>query len=228
MRESFNNFLANNLNPAQQKAVLHESGSILVVAGAGSGKTRVITARITHLILNKNIPASAIIALTFTNKAAQEMKERIASFLDTHAELPFVGTFHSYCVQFLKKYNTYLSTPFVSILDSDDQQKMIQGILHRNNVQKQFTPKSIAHHISQMKNQTIDSKNNPSDYLPHPMLTEICKAYETEKKASQCLDFDDLLLETLRLLRNNTFIKNQFLQSKDNFCKGRVLLSGAN
>src|SRR5438105_15954807 len=102
MRDSFNNFLQNNLNPSQQKAVMHEAGSILVVAGAGSGKTRVITARITHLILNKNVLASSIIALTFTNKAANEMKERIASFLGHHAELPFVGTFHSYCVQILK------------------------------------------------------------------------------------------------------------------------------
>jgi DNA helicase-2/ATP-dependent DNA helicase PcrA len=210
MHESFNNFITNNLNPAQQKAVLHEAGSVLVVAGAGSGKTRVITARITHLIVNKNVPASSIVALTFTNKAAHEMKERIASFLDNHADLPFVGTFHAYCVQLLKKYNAHLPIPFVSIIDSDDQQKMIQGILQRNNVHKQFTAKSVAHHISQMKNHAVDASSNTSDYLPHPMLTEIFNAYEAEKRASKCLDFDDLLLETLKLLKNNTVIKQQF------------------
>lgn len=80
MHDSFNEFITKNLNPAQQKAVLHEDGPILVIAGAGSGKTRVITTRITHLILNKHVPPASLIALTFTNKAATEMKERIASF----------------------------------------------------------------------------------------------------------------------------------------------------
>jgi DNA helicase-2/ATP-dependent DNA helicase PcrA len=210
MRDSFNNFLEKNLNPSQQKAVQHESGSVLVVAGAGSGKTRVITARITNLIINKNVPASSIIALTFTNKAASEMKERIASFLGHQDTLPFVGTFHSYCVQLLKKYHEYLPNPFVSILDSDDKQKMVQGILQRNGLQKQFTAKNIAHMISQMKNH-IDAKSQPSmEYLSHPMLTDVYNAYETEKKASQCLDFDDLLLEALRLFKNNSVVKNKF------------------
>jgi len=210
MRNSFNNFLENNLNPSQQKAVHHESGPVIVVAGAGSGKTRVITARITNLILNKNVPASSIIALTFTNKAAAEMKERIASFLGHHEELPFVGTFHSYCVQLLKKYHEYLPHPFFSILDSDDKQKMIQGILQRNGLQKQFTAKNIAHMISQMKNHLDESSQPSTEYLSHPMLTDIFNAYETEKRASKCLDFDDLLLETLHLFKKNSVIKSKF------------------
>jgi DNA helicase-2/ATP-dependent DNA helicase PcrA len=213
MRDSFNTFLENNLNPSQQTAVYHENGPILVVAGAGSGKTRVITARITNLILNKNVPASSIIALTFTNKAATEMKERIASFLGYHQELPFIGTFHSYCVQLLKKNQAYLAHPFISILDSDDKQKMIQGILQRNGLQKQFTAKNIAHMISQMKNHTDDSSQPTTEYPSHPMLTEIFNTYETEKKASQCLDFDDLLLEALRLLKKNNSVRNT-LQEK--------------
>lgn len=210
MRDSFNNFLEKNLNPSQHQAVHHETGAILVIAGAGSGKTRVITARITHLILNKNVPPSSIVALTFTNKAATEMKERIASFLGHHNELPFVGTFHSYCVQLLKKYQEYLPHPFLSILDSDDKQKMIQGILQRNNLQKQFTAKNISHMISQMKNH-IDEKSQPAtEYLSHPMLTDVFNAYEAEKKASQCLDFDDLLLQALDLFKKNSFIKHKF------------------
>lgn len=210
MRDSFNNFLEKNLNQSQQKAVNHESGAILVIAGAGSGKTRVITTRITHLILNKNIPASSIVALTFTNKAANEMKERIASFLGHHTELPFVGTFHSYCVQLLKKYQEHLPNPFFSILDSDDKQKMIQGILQRNGLQKQFTAKNIAHMISQMKNHIDDSTQPTTEYLSHPMITDIVNAYETEKRASKCLDFDDLLLEALKLFKTNSVIRNKF------------------
>jgi DNA helicase II / ATP-dependent DNA helicase PcrA len=210
MRDSFNNFLEKNLNPSQHQAVQHESGAVLVVAGAGSGKTRVITARITNLIINKNVPAQAIIALTFTNKAAAEMKERIASFLGHHDVLPFVGTFHAYCVQLLKKYHEYLPHPFVSILDSDDKQKMIQAILLRNGLQKQFTAKNISHMISQMKNH-IDEKSQPAtEYLSHPMLTDIYNAYETEKRASKCLDFDDLLLQALYLFKNNSVVKNKF------------------
>ena len=210
MRDSFNNFLQNNLNPSQQKAVNHETGSVLVVAGAGSGKTRVITARITHLILNKGVAASSIVALTFTNKAATEMKERIASFLGDRTDLPFVGTFHSYCVQILKKHQDHLAHPFFSILDSDDQQKMLQAILQRNGLQKQFTPKNTAYQISQMKNHSVDPSQLATEHLGHPILTDIFNAYETEKKASKTLDFDDLLLETLRLLQKNSVIRNQF------------------
>lgn len=210
MRDSFNTFLQNNLNPSQQKAVHHETGSVLVVAGAGSGKTRVITARITHLILNKHVNPSSIIALTFTNKAANEMRERIASFLGNQTSLPFIGTFHSYCVQLLKRYHEHLPNEFFSILDSDDQQKMIQAILQRNGLQKQFTAKNVSYQISQMKNHTVDPAHPATEQLTHPMLTEIYNAYETEKKASKALDFDDLLLETLRLFKKNNVVKNRF------------------
>jgi DNA helicase-2/ATP-dependent DNA helicase PcrA len=204
MRDTFNTFLKNNLNPSQQKAVYHETGPVLVVAGAGSGKTRVITARITHLIVNKNISPSSIIALTFTNKAAHEMRERIATFLGGRTDLPFIGTFHSYCVQLLKKYQEHLPHEFMSILDSDDQQKMLQAILQRNGLQKQFTAKNVAYQISQMKNHTIDPAHPATEQLTHPMLVEIYNAYETEKKASKALDFDDLLLETLRLFKKTS------------------------
>jgi DNA helicase-2/ATP-dependent DNA helicase PcrA len=210
MRDAFNTFLQDNLNPSQHKAVHHETGSVLVVAGAGSGKTRVITARITHLILNKNVHPSSIIALTFTNKAALEMRERIASFLGNQTTLPFIGTFHSYCVQLLKKHHEHLPNEFFSILDSDDQQKMIQAILQRNGLQKQFTAKNVSYQISQMKNHTVDPAHPATEQLTHPMLTEIYNAYETEKRASKALDFDDLLLETLRLFKKNSVIKNKF------------------
>ena len=96
LRASFNTFITSELNDIQQQAVTHQSGSLLVIAGAGSGKTRVITARIAHMILNEQVPSQSIVALTFTNKAAKEMRERIIHFLGgTHYGIPFIGTFHS-------------------------------------------------------------------------------------------------------------------------------------
>src|SRR3990167_1929828 len=109
---NFQEFIANKLNPAQQQAVTTTDGVLLVIAGAGSGKTRVITARIANLILNAQVKPTSILALTFTNKAAQEMQERVAHFLaqaqpDTALnERPFVGTFHAYCLQLLKRHRS--------------------------------------------------------------------------------------------------------------------------
>lgn len=114
-KKQFYTFIKTNLNPAQKKAVTHGEGALLVIAGAGSGKTRVITARITHLMLKKNVGPRSIVALTFTNKAANEMKERIGHFLGHDRELPFVGTFHSYCVRLLKRNGTLLDLPTFSI-----------------------------------------------------------------------------------------------------------------
>jgi len=204
---SFDTFLENDLNPAQKQAATHNNGAILVIAGAGSGKTRVITARITHLIINKNVLPSTIVALTFTNKAANEMKNRIAQFLGSNHELPFVGTFHAYCVQILKKNPDLLTTPFFSILDSSDQQKLIKAILQRNNLHKRFTAKSVSYQISQMKNHSTDPDKLAQNYLTNPLLYDIYQAYEKEKRASKCLDFDDLLLKTLQLFKKNRIFK---------------------
>ncbi|MGB8366838.1 MAG: UvrD-helicase domain-containing protein, partial [Candidatus Babeliales bacterium] len=207
-KSSFNLFLKNELNQAQKEAVLHDSGALLVIAGAGSGKTRVITARITHLIINKNVLPSTIVALTFTNKAANEMKKRIAQFLGTNTRLPFVGTFHSYCVQLLKKNSALLPSPFFSILDEDDKQKLIKAILQRNNLHKQFTARSVSYQISQMKNHTTKPATTAQNYLASPLLFDIYQTYEKEKRASKCLDFDDLLLETFHLFNKNQTFKN--------------------
>ncbi len=206
----FNIFLTEQLNKAQQKAVQYQKGSILVIAGAGSGKTRVITARITHLIINNHVLPSSITALTFTNKAANEMKKRIASFLGNHHELPFIGTFHSYCVRLLKQNQERLVTPFFSIMDQDDQHKMIKNILQRCGLHKQIAPKTAAYQISQMKNHTADPGQLPKEHLLNPLLEDVYQAYETEKRASKCLDFDDLLLEALRLFKQHRDFKKDF------------------
>lgn len=207
---SFQTFLETRLNPTQRKAVVQKNGSLLVVAGAGSGKTRVITARIAYLILNEGVSPRSIIALTFTNKAAKEMHDRIAMFLGEEENIPFIGTFHGYCLRLLKKNSHLLPSPFVTILDDQDQQTLLSKILGRSgDGEKKITAKQVSYQISQLKNQlaqpTVDSFDNP-------LLFDIYKAYEHEKRLSRALDFDDLLLETLNLFRNNPAFKMDFQQ----------------
>lgn len=203
-------FISTNLNAQQQAAVQHTSGSVLVVAGAGSGKTRVITARIAHLMITHKIPASAIIALTFTNKAAQEMHQRIGAFLAPGTPLPFVGTFHAYCLRLLKQYTSLLEQPFITLLDAEDARTIIDGIIKRNNLQKIVTSKSIQHQISLYKNQLL-TPNSPSNVSRNDqLLLDIYGAYEQEKIINKCLDFDDLLLQILRIFKKNNEFRTHF------------------
>jgi DNA helicase-2/ATP-dependent DNA helicase PcrA len=201
---SFDTFVTTVLNEPQQQAVMHHEGSVLVVAGAGSGKTGVITARITNLIMHGDVHPDQLIALTFTNKAANEMKERIAQFLPEDSQLPFVGTFHAYCLRILKRHASRLPYPFAGILDTDDQQKIIKNILHKNGLQKKLTPKQVSFHISHIKNHNIDP-NIASSKQTNSLMHELYLAYEHEKKLSHCLDFDDLLLATLTLFNAPDF-----------------------
>ena len=210
-QEDFNSFLTTQLNKQQLQAVQQEAGSLLVIAGAGSGKTRVITARIAHLLLNQHVLPSELIALTFTNKAAREMQERIKNFLGTTTNLPFIGTFHSYCLRLLKAHNHLLDAPFVSILDSDDQQKMLHDIIQRHAAQKQITAKKLAYQISHITNQKIDESGDV--YENNRLLYDLHMAYEHEKRLSKCLDFDDLLLHTRTLFTNNKEFRANFQQT---------------
>lgn len=208
---TFETFLTQQLNDAQQQAVIPKCGALLVVAGAGSGKTRVITARIAHLILNESVPPHGIIALTFTNKAANEMKERIARFLGRDRQLPFIGTFHSYCLKLLKTNSEYLAQPFLSILDEDDQEKLLSGIIQRSGLTKRITAKQLSYQISQIKNQMQDPLAY-SGSIDAKLLTDLYNAYEREKKLSKSLDFDDLLIEGLALFSKHPAFKSQFQQ----------------
>ena len=144
-----------DLNNEQQKAVLHTDGPLLVIAGAGSGKTRVITNRIAHMILNNNISAMAIIALTFTNKAAQEMKERIQTSLGEHYQLPFIGTFHSYCLYLLRRHKEFLPFENFSIFDEDDKHALLTQLLKKSPLYKRQTAQQLSYLISKLKNQTL-------------------------------------------------------------------------
>lgn len=199
-----------HLNDAQKQAVMHERGPLLVIAGAGSGKTRVITTRIAYLMAHHQVEASALIALTFTNKAATEMKTRIKTLIGNDHALPFVGTFHAYCVRLLKENRHIIETPFLSILDSDDQKKLIQTILQQNNLHKQIAARQAVYYISQMKNKNRSFEKPTAHSFDHPIMLDIYKEYEEQKRASKALDFDDLLLEAVRLFKNNQSFKHQF------------------
>src|SRR3989304_1208093 len=128
IKKTFNEFVKNSLNDPQRAAVKKETGALQVIAGSGSGKTRVITSRIANLIINHGVEPRSIVALTFTNKAAGEMKQRLAGTFQTYHQLPFIGTFHSYCLMQLRTHARLLPFPSFSIMDADDQQDLIKKI----------------------------------------------------------------------------------------------------
>ncbi len=202
-QQSFTTFFDSQLNSAQQQAVKHAVGPLLVIAGAGSGKTRVITARIVHLISQQGVLPTAIVALTFTNKAAQEMRARITKFLANTPVLPFIGTFHSYCLQLLKMNAQFLPFSPFTIMDADDQLKLIGSIVNRMHMGKKVSAKQVAYHISNLKNNALEKHADP-------LVRKVFEQYEAEKKASHCFDFDDLLLETLRIFKKHPEFKAQF------------------
>lgn len=188
------------LNATQEAAVLTITGSTLIIAGAGSGKTRVITSRIAHLLQSGAGTASSIVALTFTNKAAKEMKERISK--QTHL-MPFVGTFHAYCLTLLKKYGHQIGLDSFTIMDSSDQEKLIHDIVKNYNSSK-INPKQMVYHISNAKNAiAIGEQYYLFEY--DVAMQEILVKYEAAKKFSKCLDFDDLIIKTVELFHKPEF-----------------------
>jgi len=211
VQETFNAFLEKDLNKQQCEAVKTSSGGLLVVAGAGSGKTRVITSRIAHLIINEGVEPSAIVGLTFTNKAAGEMKERLAHMFAGHYTLPFVGTFHGYCLLLLRTNSQFLEFKTFSILDGDDQVDLIKRILKKYGLTKQLVASSVISQISRYKNKA-HALAVFDEQWSHPMVKDIFLEYESEKTRSHCLDFDDIIIHVLRLFKSNATFKKQFQQ----------------
>lgn len=192
------------LNPHQQEAVSTIEGAVLVVAGAGSGKTRVITTRMAQLIQD-GVPPQSIVALTFTNKAANEMKERLKKSLGTAHLLPFVGTFHSYCLLLLRRYPYIAPFEPFSIMDSDDQEALLKRLLKGHGLDKQISSTQLLHTISQFKNK----QESADEFFVQPVLKELYAAYEKEKKNAHLCDFDDLLVHVLNALEKNPTFKAQ-------------------
>ena len=192
--------LLNSLNKEQKTAVEQHNGTMLVCAGAGSGKTRVIIARIAYLIHN-NVPPESIIAVTFTNKAANEMKERLSALFPDLYALPYIGTFHAFCLRTLKTYQSLLGIAPFTLLDESDQRKMVHDILKRSGLDKEYRARSVIGYISHRKN-SIHASDNAA--TANSNLEMVYETYEKEKSAAYCYDFDDLLLEIVRHLHNNT------------------------
>ncbi len=200
--------ILSGLNPEQQKAVQHGDGPLLILAGAGSGKTKTLTHRIAYLIAEKQLSPQEILAVTFTNKAAGEMRTRLARLLGQDSEsrgfMPWMGTFHSIAVRILRFYGENIEIPknFV-ILDEADRLSLVKSAMREIHItDKQFQPRSIAGMISGAKN---DLKS-PEDYasiakMPiQQVVAEVYPRYERLRKEGKALDFDDLLIETVRLL----------------------------
>ncbi|MBA3954025.1 UvrD-helicase domain-containing protein [Candidatus Dependentiae bacterium] len=212
-RSAFSHFFDTALNPEQKQVVAPESGVLLVCAGAGSGKTRVITSRIAHLVLEHNVPAHSILALTFTNKAAREMKERVHSFLGQTPHLPYVGTFHSYCLRLLKSNPHLLPFGVFSLIDSDDQEKIVRALLTKNGLNKKIAPKQVISFISRVKNDALNAVEREELYSQDRIFRDLYFAYENEKNIAHCLDFDDLLTYTLALFEKSPNFKQAFQQN---------------
>jgi len=199
--------LLKGLNDEQKKAVLHVDGPLLILAGAGSGKTRVLTNRIAYLIKEKNVYPSSILAITFTNKAAKEMRERIDGLIENVSDSIWVSTFHSMCVRILRRDIEKIDydRSFV-IFDYTDQQTVVKDCLKELNLnEKNFAPKSVLGDIGRAKDELIDPATYAKMYAADFRMSKIAKIYELyQKKLKQnnALDFDDIIMLTIKLFSN--------------------------
>ena len=199
------------LNDRQREAVLHTEGPLLIMAGAGSGKTRVITQKIAYLIEEKGVFPGNILAITFTNKAANEMKERVAKLLNTNVDSMWIGTFHSICVRILRRDIDKIGYErSFTIYDRDDQITLIRECIKELDVDKtMYKESSVLAKIGSLKDEQIDPeeyiKENYGDYRERK-IGELYHLYEKKLKQYNALDFDDLLIKAVELLRKDNEI----------------------
>ena len=207
--------LTRGLNDRQREAVTHAGSPLLILAGAGSGKTRVLTHRIAYLLATGRARAGQILAITFTNKAAAEMRERAGALVGDDARRMWVSTFHSACVRLLRYEHEAagLSSSF-TIYDAQDSQRLIQMVLKAQDVDiKRFTPKMVAARISDAKNELIGPARYAELAGKDPVSRIVAAAYveyDKRMRASNALDFDDLIMRTVELLRDNPLIAEHY------------------
>jgi len=198
------------LNPSQIQAIEAINGPVLIMAGAGSGKTRVLTHRYAHLVKHHNVDVEQILAITFTNKAAEEMKSRISKLLNLKISPKWISTFHSLCVKILRIHGDKIGYKSnFTIYDQSDSNKVIRNCMSENNVDlKQYSPKRFQAHISNLKNSMIspgEALENAESFF-EVKVAEIYSSYEKKLIIANSMDFDDLLIKTVELLQTNESI----------------------
>jgi DNA helicase-2/ATP-dependent DNA helicase PcrA len=211
------NFI-DELNPQQREAVLYTEAPLLVLAGAGSGKTRVITYKIAYLIKELDIPEDNILGVTFTNKAAGEMKARVAKLLNKGASDVWLGTFHSTAVKILRRYGPYVGiNNNFSILDEDDQTSLIKEVITELNLDiKRYPPGGFIEKISRAKESLIDPVTYGEfvESYYESIVAKVYQKYQEKLMQNQALDFDDLLMYLVKLFRENekilSYYQNKF------------------
>lgn len=211
------NVFLKGMNPKQAEAVTATEGPLLIMAGAGSGKTRVLTRRIAYLIEEKLINPWNILAITFTNKAAREMKERVNGLLGAGGEDVWISTFHSMCVRILRRDVDHIGySRNFTIIDSSEQLTLMKRVVKELNIDpKKYDPRSLLGAISNAKNELL----TPADYEAQQggffeqMVAKCYQLYQKELRRNQCMDFDDLIMVTIRLFQDNEEVL-QFYQRK--------------
>ncbi len=206
--------LLNELNPQQQQAVAAPPGPILVLAGPGSGKTRVLTFRIAYLIAALGVPAYQILAVTFTNKAAREMESRVASLLGGKADGLWLGTFHAICGRILRREAAYLPIDHnYVIFDADDQAALVKRVIREKGLnEKDYRPRVVLSKISMAKNDLIGPDEYPILTFRDDTIKSIYQGYQDYLIASNAMDFDDMLLYTANLLEAHPEVRQKYSQ----------------
>jgi len=199
------------LNPAQREAVLAAQGPVLILAGAGSGKTRVITHRIAHLILEQGVPSERVLAVTFTNKAAGEMKSRAEALLEGHRFAGWISTFHSLCVRILRREAAAAGlSPHFLIYDEDDQLSLLKAVLRSLEVSEKLNPpRQILSRVSACKNAGRTDWEQDGSFGA-AIFARIAQGYQDALAKAQALDFDDLLLRTVALFDQHPAVRDAY------------------
>lgn len=203
------------LNKPQKEAVFHTEGPLLILAGAGSGKTRVLTHRIAYLIEEKGVNPWNILAITFTNKAAEEMRQRVDSLVGIGAESIGVSTFHSMCVRILRRYIDRLGYDNrFTIYDTDDQKTLMKEVCRKTDIDtKRFKERMLLSVISSAKNEMIlpeEFELNAGGDFVQLKIAKVYKEYEAQMRANNALDFDDLLVKTVQLLETQPDVRENY------------------
>ncbi len=197
--------LVDDLNPSQRAAVEHRGGPLLIVAGAGSGKTRVLTRRVAHLLATRDAQPGQILAITFTNKAAGEMKERVAELVGARARVMWVSTFHSACVRILRSEASRLGiASSFTIYDQADSLRLMTMVIRDLDLDsKKYTPRSFLAQVSNLKNELIDYETYRSRTANHmeEMLADAYRDYQARLRRANAFDFDDLISSTVAVLQ---------------------------